>query len=385
MQTIQRYLDYFKGSFFLFGPRGTGKSTWLRKRYADAVWIDLLDTALERNYSAKPERLKEFVNAHRDKGPIVIDEVQRVPQLLSIVHQLIETDKSLRFVLTGSSARKIKQTGVDLLAGRAILRTMHPFMAAEMGASFSLDESLHLGMVPLIRMAVDPQKTLRSYIDLYLQQEIKTERIVRKIDDFNRFLESISFSHAQLVNVTAIARECTSSRTTVESYITILEDLFLGIRIPVFSRRAKRALVSHAKFYFFDCGVFRSLRPSGPIDVREEIEGPSLEGLVFQHLRAWIDYRGADLKIHFWRTLAGNEVDFVLYGGEGFHAIEVKNCSAIRPIDLHGLKAFKTDFPESTTLFLYRGDEAIERDGIRCMPVDHFLRKLNPKDPFPGS
>jgi predicted AAA+ superfamily ATPase len=384
MQTIPRFFDHSKGSYFIFGPRGTGKSTWLRNRYADAAWIDLLDTALERSYSARPERLKEFINANRDKKIIVIDEVQRVPQLLSLVHLLIEADKSLHFVLTGSSARKIKQSGVDLLAGRAILRTMHPFMAAEMGPLFNLEESLRLGMVPLVRMADAPLNSLRSYIDLYLQQEIKTERIVRKVDEFNRFLESISFSHAQLINLAAISRECAASRTTVESYVSILEDLLLGIRLPVFSRRAQRALVSHAKFYFFDCGVFRSLRPSGPIDIREEIEGPSLEGLVFQHLRAWIDYRGADLKIHFWRTLAGNEVDFILYGGEGFHAIEVKNSASIRPVDLHGLKAFKTDFPESTTLLLYRGEETIERNGIRCMPVDHFLKILNPQSPLPG-
>ena len=142
-------------------------------------------------------------------------------------------------------------------------------------------------------------------------------------------------------------------------------------------------LVSHEKFFFFDCGVYRSIRPSGPLDLREEIEGPSLEGLVFQHLRAWIDYRGADMKIHFWRTQAGNEVDFILYGSEGFHAIEVKNSKSIRSLDLHGLKAFKTDFPESTTLLLYRGEETIDRDGIRCMPVDIFLKNLSPKDPFP--
>jgi predicted AAA+ superfamily ATPase len=383
MQTIKRFFDHLKGSYFLFGPRGTGKSTWLREQHSDAAWIDLLDTVSERSYSARPERLKEFSSANREKGTIVIDEVQRVPQLLSIVHQQMETDKSLRFILTGSSARKIRQSGVDLLAGRAILRTMHPFLAAELGTGFDLEESLRFGMVPLVRTADDPRETLRSYIDLYLQQEIKTERIVRRVDDFNRFLETVSFSHAHLLNVTAISRECTSSRTTVESYVSILEDLLLGVRVPVFSRRAKRLLVSHAKFYFFDCGVYRSIRPAGPLDLREEVEGPSLEGLVFQHLRAWIDYRRADMKIHFWRTRAGNEVDFILYGSEGFHAIEVKNSRSIRPTDLHGLKAFRTDFPEAIPLLLYRGEETIDRDDIRCMPVDLFLKRLDPKQSFP--
>jgi predicted AAA+ superfamily ATPase len=323
------------------------------------------------------------VRATRDRTPVVIDEIQRVPQLLPVVHQLIEQDKSLRFVLTGSSARKLRQAGVDLLAGRALLTAMHPFLAAEMGELFDLEESLRLGMVPLVRMAEEPTSTLRGYIDLYVQQEVKAEGLVRRLDDFSRFLEAISFSHAQVLSVAVVARECSATRNTVESYISILEDLLLATRLPVFARRAKRATVTHAKYYFFDCGVFRSLRPTGPIDPREEIVGPALEGLVFQHLRAWIDYRRADLRLHYWRTQAGSEVDFVLYGGDGFQAIEVKNTRSIRPQDLRGLRAFKEDYPECTPLFLYRGEETIERNGVLAMPVDRFLRQLHPDRPMP--
>jgi uncharacterized protein len=378
MPTLPRFIDHFKGSYFLFGPRGTGKSLWLKEHFNNAAWIDLLDSTAERTYAARPERLKEFIAGNAQKQLFIIDEIQRVPQLLALVHQQIEDNKSLQFVLTGSSARKIKRAGVDLLAGRAIKRTMHPFMAAEMGDLFSLDESLKLGMVPLVRMSEFPDRTLHGYIDLYMQQEVKAEGLVRRVDDFARFLEVISFSHSHLLNVNAVARECVASRTTVESYVTILEDLLLGVRVPVFSRRAKRNMVAHAKLFFFDCGVYRSLRPSGPLDPREEIEGPSLEGLVFQHLRAWIDYRGADLKLFFWRTQAGNEVDFILYGNDGFYAIEVKNSQSIRPKDLHGLQAFTADFPEARALFLYRGADTIERSGIRCIPVDSFLRELTP-------
>ena len=381
---VPRFFDYSGGSCFLFGPRGTGKSTWLRARYPHAGWIDLLDAEVERTYSARPERLKEFVSANADRQTIVIDEIQRVPQLLPLVHQQMERDPSIRFVLTGSRARKLRRSGVDLLAGRAVLCTMHPFMAAELGERFDLDRNLESGMVPLVLMADAPDRTLRGYVDLYLQQEVKAEGLVRRLDDFSRFLEIASFSHAQILNVAEIARECVATRNTVEAYLGILEDLLIAMRLPVFRRRARRALVAHAKFYFFDCGVFRSLRPAGPLDVREEIAGPALEGLVLQHLRAWIDYGAADYRISFWRTRGGSEVDFVLYGAAGFHAIEVKNSRSLRPRDLRGIKTFGQDYPEASLLLLYRGEETLERDGVRCMPVDRFLSELVPGRELPG-
>ena len=383
MSYVSRFFDHPAGSYFLFGPRGTGKSTWLRARYPDAAWIDLLDAEAERHYYTRPERLKEFIAAHARQRTIVIDEIERVPRLLPLVHQHLENDKSTRFVLTGSSARKLRRSGVDLLAGRAVRCAMHPFMAAELGGAFDLARSLESGLVPLVVMAEDPDRTLRGYIDLYLQQEVKAEGLVRRLDDFSRFLEVASFSHAQMLNVSDIARECVASRNTVESYLGILEDLLIATRLPVFRRRAKRAVVAHAKLYFFDSGVFRSLRPVGPLDAREEIAGPALEGLVLQHLRAWISYGDADCRIHFWRTRGGAEVDFVLYGGAGFYAIEVKNSRSLRPSDLRGLRTFHQDYPESLPLLLYRGDEALERKGVRCLPVERFLRELIPGRDLP--
>ncbi|MCY4377713.1 MAG: DUF4143 domain-containing protein [Spirochaetaceae bacterium] len=261
---------------------------------------------------------------------------------------------------------------------------MHPFMAAELGDRFDLEQHLESGMVPLVLMADVPDRTLRGYIDLYLQQEVKAEGLVRRLDDFSRFLESASFSHAQILNVAEIARECVATRNTVESYLGILEDLLISARLPVFRRRAKRALVAHAKFHFFDCGVFRSLRPTGLLDVREEVAGPALEGLVLQHLRAWVGYGAIDTRIHFWRTRSGSEVDFVLYGASGFHAIEVKNSRSLRPRDLRGIRTFGQDYPEASLLLLYRGEETLERDGVRCMPVDRFLSRLIPGREFPG-
>ena len=260
---------------------------------------------------------------------------------------------------------------------------MHPFMAAELGGAFDLASSLESGLVPLVVMAENPDRTLRGYIDLYLQQEVKAEGLVRRLDDFSRFLEAASFSHAQMLNVADIARECVASRNTVESYLDILEDLLIATRLPVFRRRAKRAVVAHAKLYFFDAGVYRSLRPVGPLDAREEIAGPALEGLVLQHLRAWISYGGADCRIHFWRTRGGSEVDFVLYGSAGFHAIEVKNSRSLHPRNLRGLRTFHQDYPESSPLLLYRGSETLERNGVRCLPVERFLRELIPGRDLP--
>ena len=378
MSIVLRYFEQNRGSFFLFGPRGTGKTTYLQRKYPSAAWIDLLDTENERRYSARPERLADFVHTHNKKRVIIIDEIQKVPHLLSVVHQQIGADKTLRFILTGSSARKIKKAGVDLLAGRAVNRKMHPFMAAELGSAFELEKSLQLGMIPLVLFSDTPEQTLRGYIDLYIQQEVKAEGLVRRLDDFNRFLEVISFSQGQQINVAAVARECIASRNTVESYITILEDLLIAVRIPVFTRRAKRAMAVHSKFYFFDCGVFRAVRPAGPIDLETEMGGPLLEGLVLQHLRAWIDYRDRGMKLYYWRTQAGSEVDFVLYGTDGFFAIEVKNSTMIRKKDLRGLKTFHEDYPESRRAFLYRGKETIEQEGVLCMPVENFLKALHP-------
>ena len=369
------------GHFFLFGPRGTGKSTWLRQNYRDALWIDLLAPEVQRDYAARPERLRELVDGNPERRVVIIDEVQKAPALLDVVHQLAERPRSPRVVLTGSSARKLKRTGVDLLAGRAVVRSLHPFMAAELGTRFDLSLALRQGLIPLVWSAKRPAQTLRAYVALYLREEVQLEGIVRRIEPFARFLEAISFSHAAVLNLAEVARECGVSRKTVEAYLEILEDLLLAFRLPVFTKRAKRHLVAHPKFYWFDAGAFTSMRPAGPLDRPEEIAGAALEGLVAQHLRAWIDYSGEDLSLAFWRTKSGTEVDFVLYGAAGFWAIEVMNATRVRPRDLHGLRAFREDYPDAKALLLYRGRDALEVGGIRCVPVEQFLLRLVPGRP----
>jgi len=378
MATVVRKFRDPGTSFFLFGPRGTGKTTWLRGQFPDALWVDLLRPEVQRSYEARPERLVEALDGQPDARVVVIDEVQRAPGLLSVVHGLVEGPRELRFVLTGSSSRKLKRVGVDLLGGRALYRTMHPFMATELGAAFDLGRALEFGLIPLVWESARPAETLQAYIALYLREEVQQEGLVRNMASFARFLEAISFSHAAVTNLAHIARECEVSRKTVEGYLGILEDLLIAFRVPVFTRRAKRAMSSHAKLYLCDAGVFRALRPTGPLDTLEEIGGQALEGLVAQHLRAWIAYQDRPFSLSFWRTRSGAEVDFVLYGPEEFWAIEVKHTKKVRSGDLRGLKSFLADYPEARGFLVYLGDERLGIDGITVLPASEFLSALVP-------
>lgn len=382
MEIIPRFFEDTKQSFFLFGPRGTGKSTWLKQHLEDALFIDLLAPEVFRAYSAKPERLREVTEAQEKGKTIVVDEIQKLPEILDVIHQLLEQHAGWRFVLTGSSARKLKRSGVDLLAGRAVVKTMHPFMAAELGEAFSLKEALELGMLPLVIDARSPKEAINAYVAVYLREEVQMEGLVRNIGAFSRFLESASLSHGAVLNISNIARDCQVERKTVEGYVSILEDLLLAFRIPVFAKRAKRLLASHPKIYYFDSGVFRSLRPSGPLDAPQEIEGAALEGLVAQHLRAWIAYRGDQCNLYFWRTKSGNEVDFVLYGKDRFCAIETKNTAKIHPRMVNGLLAFRKDYPEAEVCLLYRGQERLKIKNVLCLPCNEFLKNLTPQNPI---
>ena len=377
MVFIRRFFQVPDQSCFVFGPRGTGKSTWLRDRLPDSLYLDLLEPALHRSLSARPERLRELLAGSPGKGTVVIDEVQRVPELLTVVHAVLEEPSPPRFVLTGSSARKLRCGGVDLLGGRAVHRTLHPFMAAEL-PGFDLVRALRTGLLPLVVSASDPAGVLDAYASLYLDQEVRAEGLTRNVGAFTRFLEAVSFSHGAQLNVSAVARECEVERKVVAGYVGILEDLLLAFRLPVFRKRAGRATVAHDKLYLFDAGVFRSLRPKGPLDRPEEIDGQALEGLVAQHLRAWAAYSGHDADVFFWRTRAGTEVDFVVYGESGLQAFEVKNAGKVYSSDLRALRAFREDYPEAETAVLYRGPDRLRIDGVWCLPVRDFLRRTMP-------
>lgn len=379
MELISRFFEPPKQSYFLFGPRGTGKSTFIRGRYKHALYLDMLDPEVFRTYTATPERLRERIMASPELSTVIVDEIQKVPELLGLVHALIEEKRNITFVLTGSSARTLKRSGVNLLAGRALLNHLHPFMAAELGPLFALDRALRDGTLPIVWASPNPRQVLETYIALYIREEVQMEGLVRNIGNFLRFIDAISFSHASVLNVSNVARECSVNRKIVEGYIEILEDLLLAYRIPVFSKRARRAVSTHPKFYLFDCGVYRSIRARGPLDRTEEIEGMTLEGLVGQHLRAWIDYSDSGHELFYWRTRSGTEVDFIVYGPDEFIALEVKNSTVLHPKDFGGLRSFKQDYPECVTALLYRGKERLLKNGILCVPCEEFLIGLKPE------
>ena len=380
---IHRLLTPPSESFFLLGPRGTGKSTWLAHSYPKSVRIDLLLPQEERKYLAAPERLRELVDSFSSgKETIILDEIQRAPGLLPVIHSLIEEGRSIQFIMTGSSARKLRREIGNLLGGRALLRLMPPFFAAELDSAFQLDKALKVGMLPMVWQAEDPWEKILNYVGIYLREEVIAEGLVRQVGDFARFLEISSFSHGQLLNVNDIAREAQVKRTTVDNYLQILEDLLIAFRLPVFTRRAQRVLVSHPKFYYFDIGVYRSLRPKGPMDKEAELEGPALEGIVAQHLRSWIQAQREPHQFCFWRTKSQVEVDFIIYGPKGFWAIEVKRGRDVHSSDLKGLKSFSEEYPEAKPLFLYLGKHSLSKDGIFCMPLEEFLLQLRPDQPL---
>lgn len=382
MQYIPRSITPPKDSFFLFGPRGTGKSTWLLRTYPKSLRLDLLDRETERKFLARPERLLEFIESLNKGDVCIIDEIQRVPDLIPVIHSIIETGRGIQFILTGSSARKLRRSVGDLLGGRALLRQMYPFTASELSAKFSLKKALQFGLIPMVWQSMSPEEKIRGYVSIYLKEEVQAEGLVRNIGDFSRFMEIATFSHGGVWASTEIAREAQVKRQTVDNYLQVLEDLLLAFTIPVFTRRARRAVISRVKFYYFDVGIYRELRPTGPLDKEAELEGPALEGLVAQHLRAWVYSQRETHRLYFWRTRTNLEVDFIIYGPSGFWAIEVKRSANISAADVKPLKAFQEEYPEADCFMLYGGKERTKVRDILCIPVAEFLQKLKLDQPI---
>jgi len=366
-----------RDSLFVFGPRGTGKTAWLKQHLSlyDHLYFDLLDTATFREFVAKPESLSQKIpEAYR--GWIVIDEVQKVPDVLDTVHKLIE-DRKCRFILTGSSARKLKKSGVNLLAGRAIRYTMHPLLLQEIQSDFDLGHALTLGMLPATYTYDDPKGYLATYVDTYMREEVMQEGLTRNVSAFARFLEVASFSQGGIVNVAAIAREVGVDRQVIKNYFSILEDLLLSQKLPAFTKRAKRKLIHTEKFYYFDAGVYYFLRPKGMLDAPSEIEGASLETLFFQSSLALNAYYRLGFKLYYWRTQSGLEVDFVFYGENNLLAFEIKHSHSIQPKMLKGLKHFKEDYPMATCYLFYLGQDILYlSDNIIAFPFVEGLKKL---------
>lgn len=373
-------------SFFLFGPRGTGKTTWLRMNFPDALYLDLLEAEIYNNLLARPERLESFIPPNFN-GWIILDEVQRVPALLNEVHRLIEKYK-FKFILTGSSARKLKSQrsyshkkngvldSVNLLAGRALTYRFYPLTYQELGRDFDLGKSLQYGNLPSVFFENDPKKYLESYVMTYLEQEVQFERLTRNVGNFSRFLEVASLSQGGILNISEVARDCAVHRKVVENYFQIIDDLLIATRLPAFTKKAKRRMVAHNKFYYFDVGIYRAIRPTGPLDKPEFIEGAGMETLVFQELRAVNDYLGMGYKLYFWHTATNLEVDFVLYGPRGIIAVEVKRANKFSNSDLRGLRAFVKDYQMARSYFLYNGKRVMYEGGIKIMPIELFFEEL---------
>ncbi len=263
-----------------------------------------------------------------------------------------------------------------MLAGRALTLHMYPLTIAELGDDFRLEHSIRYGQLPSVYKEAQPQKYLESYVKTYLEEEIRQEGLTRSLSAFARFLEAASFSQGSVLNISSVARECYVERKVVENYFSILEDLRISYRVPIFSKKAKRRLVVHPKFYFFDVGGYRTLRPMGPLDTPEEVDGVALETLFLQELVALNGGLDLGYHIYYWRTSNGKEVDFVLYGPKGLFAIEVKKTSRITSEMLSGLKLFVTDYPMAKAYFVYTGSRRMYEDRIEMIPILEALKNL---------
>lgn len=366
-----------RGSYFLFGPRGSGKTTWLRELHRDAHWVDLLDEGRYQNYLVDPASFSAELEALPNGSTVVIDEVQRLPNLLNVVHQKIEA-KRLRFALSGSSARKLRRSGVNLLAGRARLRRLHPYLPEELGNAFSVKETLETGALPIIHAAEDRPDALKSYVQLYLKEEIQAEAVTRNLAGFARFLPIAALFHAQTLNVSSLARDAGVARTTVQGYLQILDDTLFTFQVPAYEARLRVREKRHPKLYWVDPGLVRAVA-GGMGQPDPAAIGPLFEGWIAQCLRAYDDYRGLYDQIAYWAPAEAQrtEVDFLLRRGRRFIAIEVKAARRWRPDLAKGLKAIAGLKGLERRIAVYMGPQPLSPEpGIEVLPHNTFLEQL---------
>ena len=362
-------------SFFLWGPRQTGKSTLLRTLYPDALWVDLLKADEFRRYTESPERLREELRP-TDRGRyVVIDEIQKVPPLLDEIHWLIE-NQGQHFALCGSSARKVKRGHANLLGGRALRYELHGLVSAELGRDFDLDRLLNHGVLPRHYLSARPRPLLSAYVSDYLKEEIAAEGFVRNLPTFSSFLNVAALSDAELVNFSTIARECGVSGPTVKAYFEILEDTLLGRWLPAYRHRPKRRVIGSPKFYFSDVGVVNFLARRGALEPGAELYGKAFENWVFHELTAYNHYSGALADLSYWRLAGGTEVDFIVNRME--LAVEAKSARKITSDHLNGLRQLQTDHAKvkHRVLTCLETKERKTDDGIWILPVSSFCRRL---------
>jgi uncharacterized protein len=362
-------------TFFLWGPRQTGKSTLLRETYRGAHWVDLLKSEHFRTYTQRPESLRHALAARPDVKQVVIDEVQRVPELLNEVHWLME-NRGVCFALCGSSARKVRGGGANLLGGRAIRLELFGLTSAELAEAFDLDRLLNHGYLPRVHESSRPGRLLKAYVGDYLKEEIAAEGLVRRLPAFADFLDMAALGDGLQVSYSTLARDCGVSVNTVKSYFGILVDTLLARWVPSFRRRPKRRVSAAPKVYFSDVGVVSRLARRGVLHRGSEAYGRAFENWIFHELSAYLSYSDADARISYWRLVTGAEVDFVV--GDMELAVEAKGSERVRSHHLKGLRQLKIDHPEVQRRIIVSLDPSLltTDDGIEQMPYDHFARAL---------
>lgn len=359
-------------SVFLFGARQTGKSTFLRTKFPNAVYIDLLDTELARRYRRHPVLLYTQLSKMQPKSVVIIDEIPEVPELLNEVHRLI-SERNLCFILCGSSARKLKRKGYNTLGGRAYPCFLFPFVSAEI-EDFDIDKAVNDGMLPPHYLSPDPHKLLAGYIDIYLREEIKAESIVRNLNGFQSFLEAAALTSGEMVNYANIANDCAIAASTVREYFAILEDTLIGRMIPAYTKQMKRKVTQAPRFYFFDVGIANYLLHRHDL-MRGTVEyGHAFEHLIMQELSAYISYNDKAQKLSYWHTYTGLEVDAVI--GDAEVAIEIKSAEEVRSTHLKGLKAFGEEHPQCRLIIVSLDRITRQTDNIEMIYGKDFLHQL---------
>lgn len=362
-------------SFFLWGPRQTGKSTLLKHHYPNALWIDLLKADEFRRYTQHPERLREELLANKTNTFVVIDEIQKVPALLDEVHWLIE-NRHIHFALCGSSARKLKRGHANLLGGRAVRYELYGLVSHELGMDFSLDRLLNHGYLPRHHLSSQPQRLIRAYVADYLKEEIAAEGLVRNLPAFSSFLDIVALTDGELVNYSNIAAECGVAANTVKEYFQILEDTLLGTWLPAYRKRPKRRTTQSAKFYFSDIGIVNFLAKRRRLEPGSELYGKAFENWVFHELNSHSHYSELFYELSHWRLSTGQEVDFIVNDMQ--LAIEAKASKQIHNKHLKGLRELKKEYPnlgERVVICLEPKMRTTE-DGIRILPATEFCQLL---------
>ncbi|MHB1046325.1 MAG: ATP-binding protein [Thermoanaerobaculia bacterium] len=362
-------------SFFLWGPRQTGKSTLLRALYPDAVWLDLLKTDEQIRYASRPALLREELEAVTPGRLVVIDEVQKAPGLLDEVHWLIE-NRGRVFALSGSSARKVRRSHANLLGGRAVRYEMFGLTSGEVGKEFDLVRALNHGSLPRHYLAETPARLLRSYVNDYLKEEVLAEGLSRNLPAFTTFLAAAALSDGELVSFATIARECGVSAPAVKGWFEVLVDTLLGDFLPAFTRRPKRRVIGAPKFYFADVGVVNHLAKRGRMEPGSALFGKAFESWVRHELRAYAHYRERFFELSYWRLASGIEVDFVV--DDMAAAVEAKATPRVKSDDLNGLRQIRIDHPKLKERFVVSLEPKarVTEDGIVVLPWRTFVERL---------